>query len=213
MADVATRTYAHRCKICGQGTDATDVYFKQNISYFFERREKTFCGCACFSCMTKMFLKFSLTTLLLTWFGIIGSCLGPCYIVGNVYEYGAAVSKLMLKAARRRMAKRPQDATRDHDQNAKTKLVSSDEEKAAHWNSYAVTMYAIGLRVTGSDGICIASIRQSEPDIDKFLDGMITWIVEADPFDAEATYDEVLKDFILDDQAKEHLRALGRDIP
>lgn len=86
----------HHCERCGGPTRAGTVFFKQNISYLVARREETFCGRACLACMTRIFLKFTLTTLLLTWFGIVGAALGPCYIIANIGEYILAVARMAV---------------------------------------------------------------------------------------------------------------------
>lgn len=62
-------------------------FFKENVSYFFQRNERTFSGSVCFSCMTKVFGEFTLKTLLGTCWGIIGAFLGPAIIGGNMIEY------------------------------------------------------------------------------------------------------------------------------
>lgn len=85
------------CEKCGCATTAKVVLFRQNISYLYERRETVFCGRACLRCMTTMFWKFTLTTMLLTWFGVMGMILGPLYIVINCTEYLSALVGLALQ--------------------------------------------------------------------------------------------------------------------
>jgi len=75
------------CKRCGRIKSTQYVFFIENISYFFARRERTFHGHICFSCMTKTFAIFEIRTLLGTWWGIIGMISGPGYLLENLIEY------------------------------------------------------------------------------------------------------------------------------
>ncbi len=86
------------CKICGRTAATQLVFFKENISYFVGRSERTFCGYACFGCVTKTFAAFELRTLLGTWWGVIGVLVGPPYLVSNIAEY----AKSGWRFARRR---------------------------------------------------------------------------------------------------------------
>lgn len=89
------------CEQCGCPTHTRIVLFRQNISYLVARQEKHFCGRLCPACMTKTYLKFTATTLLLTWFGVIGAALGPCFVIMNSVEYLMALTTLLYHAARR----------------------------------------------------------------------------------------------------------------
>lgn len=73
---------------------------RQNISYLYARQEKNFCGRLCLGCLSRTYLQFSGTTLLLTWFGIVGAALGPCFIIMNSLEYLGALSGLAYSAIR-----------------------------------------------------------------------------------------------------------------
>jgi hypothetical protein len=75
------------CKRCREKKKTQLSYFKENVSYFFSRSERTFCEEVCFSCMTRIFSVFTIKTLLGTWWGIIGAFLGPAIIIGNIIEY------------------------------------------------------------------------------------------------------------------------------
>ena len=79
----------HRCVRCGEVRPTALVTFKANVSLIFRRRQSEFCGYVCFSCMTKEFFSFEVTTLVGTWWGIIGCILGPYFIIINVCEYCA----------------------------------------------------------------------------------------------------------------------------
>jgi hypothetical protein len=73
------------------------VSFKENISYFFERRYRKLSGNLCFSCTTKTFATFELRTLFGTWWGLIGCVVGPYYIFHNLVEYAEAAFHFALK--------------------------------------------------------------------------------------------------------------------
>jgi hypothetical protein len=76
-----------KCSRCGRTKYTLHLLFKQNVSYFFGRKERQFSGDLCFSCASKTFASVELTTLFWTWWGIIGFWLGPLYIVHNLVEY------------------------------------------------------------------------------------------------------------------------------
>jgi len=80
-----------KCSRCGRTAYTQDLNFKQNVSYFFGRTERQFSGDLCFACASRTFARAELTTLFLTWWGIIGFWqLGPLYIAHNLVEYGIA---------------------------------------------------------------------------------------------------------------------------
>lgn len=85
------------CKLCGKFKKVQLCFFKQNVSYVYERREKTFCGYLCFTCMTKIYFNFTIKTLFGTWWGLIGAFLGPVYIMNNTIEYLKNSFKFLLK--------------------------------------------------------------------------------------------------------------------
>ena len=76
-----------KCRRCGRTEYTHHLVFKQNVSYFYARKEREFSGDFCFSCASRMFAKVELTTLFGTWWGIIGFWVGPLYIVHNLVEY------------------------------------------------------------------------------------------------------------------------------
>lgn len=85
------------CERCHQKKKTQWCFFKENISYFFERNERTFSGSICFGCMTKVFSEFTLKTLFGTWWGLIGACLGPAIIGSNIIEFLKLTFKFMKR--------------------------------------------------------------------------------------------------------------------
>lgn len=75
------------CTYCGTLSITQQALFKQNVSWFFQRWERTFDGEICFPCMTRVFLSFTTMTLVGTWWGVIGMLIDPGYILLNVFEY------------------------------------------------------------------------------------------------------------------------------
>ncbi len=71
------------CDRCGQNRVIFHGEFRENISYFFQRKERTIDAELCFPCTGKIFLQFTGKTLVLTWWGIIGAIVGPIYILSN----------------------------------------------------------------------------------------------------------------------------------
>ena len=76
-----------KCSRCRRTEYTQHLVFKQNVSYFFARKERQFSGDLCFFCASRTFASVELTTLFGTWWGIIGFWLGPLYIVHNLVEY------------------------------------------------------------------------------------------------------------------------------
>jgi len=76
-----------KCSRCGRTKYTQRPVFKQNVSYLFGRKKRQFSDDLCFSCTSKTFARVELTTLFLTWWGIIGFWLGPLYILHNLVEY------------------------------------------------------------------------------------------------------------------------------
>src|SRR5262245_15119392 len=84
-----------KCSRCGETEYTQHLIFKQNISYFFARRERQFSGDFCFSCASTTFANVELATLFGTWWAIIGFWIGPLYIVHNLVEYIVAVLRFV----------------------------------------------------------------------------------------------------------------------
>lgn len=72
------------CGRCGQERATFRGEFRENISYFFERKERTIDAELCFPCTARVFIELTGRTFLLTWWGIIGAIVGPIYIVSNI---------------------------------------------------------------------------------------------------------------------------------
>jgi hypothetical protein len=79
------------CQRCGALRNTRLVLFNYNVSYFYERRCGEMQGALCFPCVTKVFTGYTLVTLFLTWFGMIGFAVGPIYILGNIVEFIIAI--------------------------------------------------------------------------------------------------------------------------
>jgi hypothetical protein len=76
-----------KCSRCGRTEYTQHLVFKQNVSYFFARKERQLSGDLCFLCASRTFASVELTTLFGTWWGMIGFWVGPLYIVHNLKEY------------------------------------------------------------------------------------------------------------------------------
>ena len=76
-----------KCEQCKKQRITTLVVLKQNVSFFFQRREREFSGYVCFPCMSARFIEFEFVTLIGTWWGIIVCILGPIFILRNLLEY------------------------------------------------------------------------------------------------------------------------------
>jgi len=89
-----------KCSRCGRTRYTQHLVFKQNVSYFFGRKERQFSGGLCFSCASKTFASVELTTLFGTWWGISGFWLGPLYLVDNLVEYSIAAFRFVRSEKR-----------------------------------------------------------------------------------------------------------------
>jgi len=87
IREAASNSQISLCERCHRRRRTQRCFFKENVSYFFERNERTFSGSLCFGCMTRVFGEFTLKTLFGTWWGIIGALLGPAIIGSNIIEY------------------------------------------------------------------------------------------------------------------------------
>jgi len=76
-----------KCSRCGRTEYTQHLVFKQNVSYFFARKERKLSGDFCFLCASRTFTSAELTTLFGTWWGMFGFWVGPLYIVHNLKEY------------------------------------------------------------------------------------------------------------------------------
>jgi hypothetical protein len=67
----------YRCQNCGRGRNTQHCLFKANMSFIFRRWYSELNANLCLGCATTKFFAFEVSTLCLTWFGIIGIILGP----------------------------------------------------------------------------------------------------------------------------------------
>lgn len=72
------------CEHCGRKRVVFHGEFHENISFIFQRQERSVYARLCFPCTAKLFGTFTGRTLLGTWFGVIGFFVGPIYIALNV---------------------------------------------------------------------------------------------------------------------------------
>ncbi len=79
------------CDSCSYHKKLFQSTYRSNVSYFIRRNEATFAGKFCLSCNSRLFLRTTLTTLVGTWWGIIGFFVGPIYILQNIYNYSKAI--------------------------------------------------------------------------------------------------------------------------
>ena len=75
------------CDLCGRNKPTAFVIFKKNQSIIFVRYYRETVGNLCLTCTTKRFLEYEFITLFCTWWGIIGTLLGPIYLFHNFVEY------------------------------------------------------------------------------------------------------------------------------
>ena len=85
------------CEGCKSLKSAQLIQLRMNVSYLFQRHERQTCGYLCFGCMTKTFALYEVSTLLGTWWGVVGAFLGPIYLVTNIIEYGKCSFKALLR--------------------------------------------------------------------------------------------------------------------
>lgn len=78
---------APACEFCTYHKPLIHSAYRRNVSYFFQREEASIQGNYCFSCNSRLFLRFTSVTLFGTWWGIIGFFVGPIYILQNIYNY------------------------------------------------------------------------------------------------------------------------------
>jgi hypothetical protein len=93
MAAVGALMAIRQCQNCGKVRNTQHCLFKANMSFFFTRWYREIDGHLCLRCTTTKFFAFEVSTLCLTWFGIIGMFLGPVYLLHNIVEYIEALYK------------------------------------------------------------------------------------------------------------------------
>jgi hypothetical protein len=90
--------YKDSCELCKQTKPSVRSEFHENISYFYERRDRESDSYLCFACTSRVFAIFTIRTLLGTWWGFIGFILGPMYIISNVAWFCYATCKFIFVA-------------------------------------------------------------------------------------------------------------------
>jgi hypothetical protein len=75
------------CQGCGIEAPTRYVEFYQNIGALVMRFHKSIKGNLCKSCVHKRFWEFTLTNLLLGWWGMISLVVTPIFILNNVGRY------------------------------------------------------------------------------------------------------------------------------
>jgi hypothetical protein len=75
------------CQDCGIEAPTRYVEFYQNIGALVMRFHKSIKGNLCKSCLHKRFWEFTLTNLLLGWWGVISLVVTPFFILNNVGRY------------------------------------------------------------------------------------------------------------------------------
>jgi hypothetical protein len=95
------------CVRCGCAGSTAFVTFRQNVSYFFRRRQREFSGRVCLGCMTSEFLHAEFVTMIGTWWGIIGAILGPFFLLANLFDYLAGTFEILRDKLRSSSSPRP----------------------------------------------------------------------------------------------------------
>ena len=75
------------CQACGVEASTKYVAFYQNIGALVMRFSKSAEGHMCKSCIHSTFWQFTLTTLVLGWWGIISFIVTPFFILNNLIRY------------------------------------------------------------------------------------------------------------------------------
>ncbi len=75
------------CQNCGKYTSVQKVLFEQNIGLLFLRLKKRFAGNLCAVCNQTIFWRFTGTTIILGWWGIISFFITPFLLIGNLIYY------------------------------------------------------------------------------------------------------------------------------
>ncbi len=75
------------CQVCGVEAPTKYMSLHQNIGALVVRFSKSLEGEMCKTCIHKHFWKFTLTNLLLGWWGVISFIITPFLILNNVIRY------------------------------------------------------------------------------------------------------------------------------
>ena len=75
------------CQVCGRFGPVQKVLFIQHIGAIVLMFHKRIHGSMCRSCIDRLFWEYTLTTLVLGWWGVISFFLTPCNLIHNVVRY------------------------------------------------------------------------------------------------------------------------------
>ncbi len=81
-----------RCQSCGDSGPTKHVVFYQNIGMVIMRSSKTVEGELCKACINQVFWKFTLTTAVLGWWGMISLIVTPLFLINNIGRFLGTIS-------------------------------------------------------------------------------------------------------------------------
>ncbi|MBV8885264.1 MAG: hypothetical protein JO235_14890 [Chroococcidiopsidaceae cyanobacterium CP_BM_RX_35] len=147
------------CQSCGVEAQTKYIEFYQNIGALVVRFHKAIKGNLCKSCINKYFWRFTPTTLILGWWGVISFFVTPLFIVNNIIRYllalklapvpaGATAPQLTHEALIRLQPYRDEIATRLNRGEQLAPLVQSIAPRAG-LTPGQVALYISALAQTG----------------------------------------------------------------
>ena len=87
------------------------VVLRQNVGYLVARSTRTFSAEVCRDCLREVCRRYSLTTALAGWWGVVSLLVTPFYLAGNLREYWASRT---LPAPGAELAQTVADRTREY---------------------------------------------------------------------------------------------------
>jgi hypothetical protein len=72
------------CNYCGARGAVHEVNYRQNTGMLIMRRSRQFSGMACRACSHDLFVRTTLHTFVLGWWGTISLFLTPIFIISNI---------------------------------------------------------------------------------------------------------------------------------
>jgi hypothetical protein len=85
------------CECCGLIRITLNAQFRENVSFFYQRRERAIDANLCFRCTVNVYGAFTGRTLVGTWWGLIGLFLGPVIIISNTLWFVGMSFRFALK--------------------------------------------------------------------------------------------------------------------
>ena|SRR5262245_39290302 len=82
------------CQACGEMGPTATVTFRKNIGALVVRFSNEIKGALCKKCVNKYFWSWTLTTLVVGWWGVISFFITPFNIISNIVAYIGAQSAL-----------------------------------------------------------------------------------------------------------------------